>query len=141
MQSRMAKDIIHEPVKAAIEKAGWRITNDQYTVQFAEFTMYADLAAERVIAAQRGNDKIAVEIKSFVKRSPVQDIRDALGQYMMYRAYLTKIEPDRKLYMATSARAYRDVFSLKAVQFLVQQFAIAMIVVDIEKQEVTLWNE
>ena len=73
----MAKDIIHEPVKAAIEKAGWRITNDQYTVQFAEFTMYADLAAERVIAAQRGNDKIAVEIKSFVKRSPVQDIRDA----------------------------------------------------------------
>ena len=60
---------------------------------------------------------------------------------MMYRAYLTKIEPDRKLYMATSARAYRDVFSLKAVQFLVQQFAIAMIVVDIEKQEVTLWNE
>jgi hypothetical protein len=137
----MAKDIIHEPVKAAIEKAGWRITNDQYTVQFAEFTMYADLAAERVIAAQRGNDKIAVEIKSFVKRSPVQDIRDALGQYMMYRAYLTKIEPDRKLYMATSARAYRDVFSLKAVQFLVQQFAIAMIVVDIEKQEVTLWNE
>ena len=137
----MAKDIIHEPVKAAIEKAGWRITNDQYTVQFAEFTMYADLAAERVIAAQRGNDKIAVEIKSFVKRSLVQDIRDALGQYMMYRAYLTKIEPDRKLYMATSARAYRDVFSLKAVQFLVQQFAIAMIVVDIEKQEVTLWNE
>ena len=137
----MAKDIIHEPVKAAIERAGWRITNDQYTVQFAEFTMYADLAAERVIAAQRGNDKIAVEIKSFVKRSPVQDIRDALGQYMMYRAYLTKIEPDRKLYMATSARAYRDVFSLKAVQFLVQQFASAMIVVDIEKQEVTLWNE
>lgn len=137
----MAKDIIHEPVKRAIKNAGWTVTNDQYTVQFAEFTMYADLAAERVIAAQRGKDKIAVEIKSFVKRSPVQDVRDALGQYVMYRAYLAQIEPDRKLYMATSMRAYRDVFSLKAVEFLVQQFAIALIVVDIEREEVIRWIE
>lgn len=76
----MVRDIIHEPVKNAIKKAGWMVTNDQYTVQSAEFTMYADLAAERVIAAQRGKDKIAVEIKSFVKRSPVQDVCDALGQ-------------------------------------------------------------
>ncbi|MFM7582395.1 MAG: element excision factor XisH family protein [Caldilinea sp.] len=103
--------------------------------------MYADLAAERVIAAQRGKDKIAVEIKSFVKRSAVQDMRDALGQYVMYRAYLEKIEPERKLYMATSSRAYRDIFSLKAVQFLVQQFNIPTIVVDIEREEVVAWNE
>lgn len=103
--------------------------------------MYADLAAERVIAAQRGKDKIAVEIKSFVKRSPVQDVRDALGQYVMYRAYLAEIEPERKLYMATSVRAYRDVFGLKAVQFLVQQFTIAIIVVDIEREEVVAWND
>lgn len=137
----MARDIIHEPVKKAIEKNGWTVTNDQYTVQFAEFTMYADLAAERVIAAQRGKDKIAVEIKSFVKRSPVQDVRDALGQYVMYRAYLAEIEPERKLYMATSVRAYRDVFGLKAVQFLVQQFTIAIIVVDIEREEVVAWND
>ena len=41
----MAKDIIHEPVKKAIEKAGWTITDDQYTVDYAEFTVYADLAA------------------------------------------------------------------------------------------------
>jgi len=75
----MAKDIIHLPVKKAIEKAGWTVTNEQYTVQYAEFTMYADLAAERLIAAQRGTEKIAVEIKSFVKRSAVQDVRDALG--------------------------------------------------------------
>jgi hypothetical protein len=137
----MAKDIIHLPVKKAIAKAGWTVTHDQYTVQFAEFTMYADLAAERVIAAQRGKDKIAIEIKSFVKRSAVQDVRDALGQYVMYHAYLAKIEPDRKLYMAVSARAYRDVFSLKAVQFLVQQFTIALIVVDIEREEIVVWND
>lgn len=137
----MAKDIIHDSVKQAIEKAGWTVTNDQYTVQFAEFTVYADLAAERVLAAQRGTEKIAIEIKSFIKRSAVQDVRDALGQYMMYQAYLGKIEPDRKLYMAISSRTYRDVFGLKAVQFLVEKFSIATIVVDIEREEIIEWNE
>ncbi len=62
----MAKDIIHEPVKKAIEKAGWIITNDQYTVQFAEFTMYADLAAERVIAAQREKTKLPSRLKALL---------------------------------------------------------------------------
>lgn len=135
----MAKDIIHLPVKSAIEKAGWTITSDQYTVQFAEFTVYADLAAERVIAATKGHEKIAVEIKSFVKPSPVQDVRDALGQYIMYRAYLAEVEPDRNLYLAISAQTYRSVFGLQAVKFLMQQFAIALIVVNLKREEVVEW--
>jgi hypothetical protein len=137
----MARDLIHEPVRKALENAQWNVTDDQYTVVYAEFIVYADLAAERIIAASRGNDKIAIKIKSFVKRSAVQDVRDALGQYVMYRAYLTKIEPNRKLYLATSTRAYRAIFGLQAVQFLVQQFAIATIVVDLERKEVVAWND
>lgn len=58
----MAKDIIHEPVKKALENAGWTITDDQYTVAYAEFTIYADLAAERIIAAERGKEKIVAWI-------------------------------------------------------------------------------
>jgi len=45
----MAKDIIHEPVKEAIENSGWTVTHDQYTMIYAEFKVYADLAAERII--------------------------------------------------------------------------------------------
>lgn len=86
----MAKDIIHEPVKNAIQNAGWTVTHDHFTIQFAEFTMYADLAAERIIAAELGKRKIALEIKSFIKLSAVQDVRDSLGQYVVYRAYLAK---------------------------------------------------
>ena len=40
--------------------------------------MYADLAAERIIAAELGKRKIALEIKSFIKLSAVQDVRDLL---------------------------------------------------------------
>ena len=137
----MANDIIHEPVRDAIDGAGWTITDEHYTVQFAEFTMLADLAAERVIAAERGKEKIAVEIKSFVKRSKVQDVRDSLGQYVMYRAFLAEVEPDRKLFMAISTQTEREIFQLNAVQFLVKQFAISLIVVDVTKKEVVSWSE
>ena len=135
----MAKDVIHEPVKKALEKANWTITDDQYTMVYAEFTVYADLAAERIIAAERGKEKIAVEIKSFLRRSAVQDIKDALGSYEMYQAFLAEIEPDRKLYLAISAKAYHDTFRLEAVQLLMKRFAIPLIVVDVEQQEVVVW--
>ena len=100
--------------------------------------MYSYPATQRPLFVLKAS---RVEIKSFVKRSPVQDVRDSLGQYLMYRTYLAQIEPDRKLYMAASVRAYRNVFTLQAVQFLVQQFTIAIIVVDIEREEVIAWNE
>ena len=137
----MAKDVIHEPVKKSLEKAGWTITDDQYTVAYAEFTVYADLAAERMIAAERGKEKIAVEIKSFVGRSAVQDVKDALGSYEMYRAFLAEVEPDRKLYLAISEKAYYDTFRLEAVQLLVRRFAIPLIVVDVGQEEVVEWIE
>ncbi|MCB0060995.1 MAG: XisH family protein [Caldilineaceae bacterium] len=135
----MAKDVIHTPVRNALENDGWTITDDQYTVVYAEFTMYPDLAAERTLAAQRGTEKIAVEIKSFIGPSAVQDVKEALGPYVMYRTYLTRLEPERKLYLAISTRAYHDIFQLKAVQLLVNEFKIALIVVNIEQEEIAIW--
>ncbi len=137
----MARDIIHEPVRKALEKAQWTITDDQYTMVYAEFTIYADLAAERIIAAERGKEKIAVEIKSFRRRSAVQDVKDALGSYEMYQVFLAEIEPDRKLYLAINTKAYHDIFRLEAVQLLIKRFSIPLIVVDIETQEVIEWIE
>lgn len=137
----MARDIIHEPVRKALEKAEWTITDDQYTMVYAEFTIYVDLAAERIIAAERGKEKIAVEIKSFRCRSAVQDVKDALGSYEMYQVFLAEIEPDRKLYLAIGMKAYYDIFRLEAVQLLIQHFAIPLIVVDIEGEEVVEWIE
>jgi hypothetical protein len=135
----MAKDIIHTPVRKALEKAQWTITDDLYTMVYAEFIMYADLAAERMIAAERGTEKIAVEIKSFIGRSAVQDVKEALGPYVMYLTYLAELEPERKLYLAISMKAYHDIFSLEAVQLLVKRFTIPLIVVDIERQEIVVW--
>jgi hypothetical protein len=55
--------------------------------------LYADLAAERPIAAERGGQKIVVEVKSFVGTSKLQDLKEALGQYDIYFYLLAETEP------------------------------------------------
>jgi XisH protein len=45
-------DIIHNSVKSALIKDGWLITNDPYLIQYRRTTLYADLAADRPIAAE-----------------------------------------------------------------------------------------
>jgi hypothetical protein len=137
----MAKDVIHDAVKEALENDGWTITSEHYTVRYEEFTIYPDLAAERAFAAQRGTQKIAVEVKSFLGRSTVHEVRDAIGQYVMYQTYLADIEPERKVYLAISTQTYHDTFQLKAVQRLIQRFAVALIVVQIEQKEIVAWIE
>ena len=48
-------------------------------------TLQIDLGAERLIAAEKGIEKIAVEVKSFVGSSKIEDLRDAVGQFVIYR--------------------------------------------------------
>jgi hypothetical protein len=90
----MARDIIHGEVKNALIKDGWTITDDPYTLKYEEVEVYTDLAAERTIAAEREGHKIAVEVKSFIGRSPIHDLEIALGQYDIYRSFLELVEPD-----------------------------------------------
>jgi len=105
-----AKDIIHDAVKNALIKDGWTITDDPYVIEYAEVTLYADLGAEHPIAAERGKQKIVVEVKSFISASFMQDLKEAVGQYVIYLGYLEASEPERKLYMAISEKVYDEYF-------------------------------
>ncbi len=80
----MAKDIFHETVKNALAAEGWVITHDPLTLKLSKRKLFIDLGAERVIAAEKDNTKIAVEIKSFLGLSPLTDFYKALGQYQLY---------------------------------------------------------
>ncbi len=72
-------DIIHDAVKNALIKDGWTITHDPYMLRYKEVALFADLGVERAIAAELAGIKIVVEIKSFIGRSPMQDMKMALG--------------------------------------------------------------
>jgi hypothetical protein len=76
-----AKDIYHEVVKNALIKDGWTITDDPLKLTIGSRSLYVDLGAEKLIAAQKDSQRIAVEIKSFISPSPINDLENALGQY------------------------------------------------------------
>jgi len=80
-----APDIYHHVVKNALIKDGWTITHDPYTLTFGQRNVFADLGAERLVAAERNHEKIAVEIKSFHGASDMRDLEMAFGQYVFYR--------------------------------------------------------
>ena len=95
-----AKDIYHDAVKNALVKDGWKITHDPLRLTWGGKDMYVDLGAERLLAAEKAGQQIAVEIKSFVGDSEMDDLEKALGQYVLYRAVLAEKEPNRALYLA-----------------------------------------
>ena len=72
---------------------------------------FIDLGAERdMLAAEKGKEKIAVEIKSFLGFSDVDQFEDALGQYLLYKPALKDKEPDRTLYLAMPNSFYKSLF-------------------------------
>ena len=135
----MAKDKIHGAVKNALIKDGWTITADPFVIDFEDVELKADMAAERPIAAQRESERIAVEVKSFLSPSPFRDLEQALGQYELYRMFLEKLEPDRIVYLAISEFVWLDFFQRESVRVVLVETGMKIIVVDVDKEEVTLW--
>ena len=58
------RDLHHQAVRNALVKEGWTITHDPLTVPFGLRKVYLDLGAERLFAADRGSERIAVEVKA-----------------------------------------------------------------------------
>ena len=132
-------DFIHDAVKNALLKDGWTITADPYTIEYEEIKVFADLAADRLLAVERGEEKIAVEIKSFLGRSPVHDLEVALGQYSLYRGFLEVVAPERQIYLGISDDVYDEVFQQRAVQLIVHRYQLALVVVNVKTEEIVTW--
>jgi hypothetical protein len=73
------KDRFHQAVKNALEKDGWTITHDPLSLKIGTLRLQVDLGAEKLIAAQKNNQKITVEIKSFLRASKITDFYQAFG--------------------------------------------------------------
>ncbi len=104
------KDLYHDLVVAALQSAGWTITDDPLHLALGGQDLYVDLGAERLLGAQKGRLRIAVEVKSFVGKSAVNDLEKAIGQYNIYRDVLAETQSDRLLYLALPRRTYKQVF-------------------------------
>lgn len=99
-----------------------------------------DLAAERVIAAEKAGQKIAIEVKSFSGLSLMTAFHEALGQFIDYRIALREKEPDRRLYLAIPIDVYKAFFQKQFVQTVCEETQITLIVFDPGTEEILKWK-
>lgn len=115
----MVRGKYHQNVREALEKEGWQITHDPYRIRIGRRRGYIDLGLEQeiIIGAEKNNQKIAVEIKTFGGASDLDEFEDAVGQFIVYLTALEEEEPERVLFMAIPesffTRFFDDPFFLK----------------------------
>ena len=134
-----AKDIYHNEVRNALIKDGWTITDDPLRLIYGMQDAFVDLGAEKLIAAEKGLRKIAVEIKSFKGRSEVTDLEKALGQYILYEDVLDENEPERELFLAVIKDTFEVVFSNSFGKLLLQKKRLKLLVVEHKTEEILQW--
>ena len=136
-----AKDRFHDVVKTALQKDGWRITHDPLTIRIEGIAdMYVDLGAQKLIAAERNEQKIAVEVKSFIGTSTISEFHTALGQFINYRYALEVQEPERVLYLAVPLNAYNDFFTKSFIQSVIERSQVNLLVYDVETEGIVRWQ-
>ena len=135
-----AKDIFHELVKLALINEGWQITHDPYKIIMGRRRGYIDLGAEReIIAAEKESQKIAIEIKSFVGNSDLDDFEDALGQFLLYWKALKINDPERVLYLAVPVGFYERFFDDAFFVDVASSFDVKMLIFNEIEPKIKQW--
>ena len=134
-----AKDIYHDTVKAALIKDGWTITHDPLSLKIGKKDFFIDLAAEKLLVAEKQDEKIAVEVKSFIGTSEIEDLKNALGQYILYDKILRYQLSERLLYLAIRIALFNRLFTEEIGQILLEDRTLKLIIFDPELEVITQW--
>lgn len=138
----MAKDLYNEAVKLALLKEGWTITHDPYQLKTLDSAKYEiDFGAEKIIAAEKETEKIAIEVKSFLSPSVPHEFHKAIGQYLNYLVLLEIAEPNRKLYLAIPEEVYQDFFVKMSTKLILERFHVHLLVFEPIQNQLILWLE
>jgi hypothetical protein len=134
-----ARDSIHETVKTAVIKNGWEITDDPYVISYGERFLFVDLGASGLIGIRQAERRIAIEIKQFRGQSQVADLEQAIGQYVLYRLLLDRVDPGRDLYLAIPEATYNDIFVEAIGKLAIEEIPLKIAVINLEAQEIVQW--
>lgn len=132
-----ARDVCEPQVVAALEKAGWVVTNQPYTIGLnrVEYA-YADL---RLRYVRDSRSIIVVEVKCFATATTyTDDFYHAVGQYLTYRAILRLKGVDEPLYLAVPLHFYDEITQRAVMQSVITDAKISL-VVDLDDEEIVSW--
>ena len=135
------RDLFHFEVREALEKDGWEITHDPFSFEVKDSKFQIDLGAERLIGAQKNNEKIAVEIKTFLAQSLMSAFHLAVGQYGNYQIALENYEEEkgRTLFLAIPEEAWLGFFQRDFIKMVVKQKKIKLLIYEPSEKIIVKW--
>ncbi|NET62210.1 MAG: fatty-acid synthase [Symploca sp. SIO2E6] len=133
------RDIYHYCVKQALIKDGWTITDDPLSLKVGKKDLFVDLAAEKLLIAEKQEQKIAVEVKSFVGTSEIEDLKNALGQYILYEKIFKRQLSERILYLAIRNSVFQRLFTEEIGKILLEDKTLKLIIFDPDKEIIEQW--
>jgi hypothetical protein len=134
-----ARDRFPHHVRHALVQDGWTITDDPLRLQWGVKDMFVDLGAERLLAAEKGQRKIAVEVKSFLGLSEMEDLEQAIGQYIVYYDVLSRVDPDRELFLAVTNTVFANLFEEPIGKLLLENHRVRLLVFDPRTEVIQQW--
>lgn len=134
-----ARDIYHDTVIAALVKEGWRITDDPLSIKWGQKDLYIDLGAEELLAAEKAGRQIAIEVKSFVGASEVDDLKNALGAHVLYHDVLARVQPQRQLFLAIREEVYYALFEEPIGRILIENQRVQLLIFDPHAEVIIQW--
>ena len=135
----MARDKTHQFFRETLEKDGWKITDDPLFVKMGTIPIHIDLGAEKIIGAEKNNQKIAVEIKTFGNSSFITAMYAAIGKFIIYRKALAVLRPERLFYLAIPDDIYTRIQKEPIINEVFIEERIKLILYKTDIQEIAAW--
>lgn len=132
------KDAYHDIVVRALIKANWRILKEQQYLSIGTIDdniqrLYIDIKAQH-----QDNQIVLIEVKGLAN-SPIHDLMQLVGQYLVYRAALDYLENDTPLYIAIPDALYRIILGNPPGRQVIEKAAIPFVIYDPVKEELLQW--
>jgi len=109
-----------------------------FRLQLGEMKVKIDLGAESLIVAEKENERIAIEIKTFRHASFITDLQDAVGQYVCYQFMLKRTRSDRTLYLGIPTKVY-TLYEEEPIIEIFEELNISLILYDPKTEIIDKW--
>ncbi len=131
-------DKLHPIVLRCLTKAGWTILSEQEYITMGNIyetsrRLYIDIKAQ-----YQDELIVLIEVKG-LERSPVHELMELLGQYLIYKISLDYLGIMIPLYVAVTKSAYEDIIQHTLGQAMLSRHAIPFLVIDPITEEIVQW--
>lgn len=132
------QDKYHAVVLRCLQKDGWFIVREQEYISIGATDdtnrrLYIDIKARR-----DDTQLVLIEVKS-LERSPVHDLMEMLGQYLIYRMALDYLSINIPLYVAVPQIDYAAIIQHTLGQQMMKQYEVPLLIFDPIQEEIIKW--